>query len=49
MLPMGIKQAPDIAQETMESIFIDLPNVEVYIDDIKGTQISLDWSQTALP
>lgn len=34
MLPMGIKQAPDIAQETMESIFIDLPNVEVYIDDI---------------
>lgn len=33
-LPMGVKQSPDIAQEAMESIFMDLPNVETYIDDI---------------
>ena len=31
-LPMGVKQAPDIAQEVMEGLFSDLETVEVYID-----------------
>ena len=34
-LPMGIKQSPDIAQEVMEYLFLDLDDVEVYIDDIE--------------
>ena len=34
-LPMGLKCAPDIAQETMEQIFSDLQeDTEIYIDDI---------------
>ena len=33
-LPMGVKQSPDVAQEIMESILHDVPDVEVYIDDI---------------
>ena len=33
--PMGLKRAPDIAQETMEQVFSDLQeNTEIYIDDI---------------
>ena len=31
---MGVKQSPDIAQEIMESLFRDLPETDVYIDDI---------------
>ena len=31
---MGIKQSPDFAQEVMEDIFWDMPDVKVYIDDI---------------
>jgi hypothetical protein len=31
---MGIKQSPDFAQEVMEDIFCDMPDVEVYMDDI---------------
>ena len=33
-LPMGLKCPPDIAQEVMENIFRDIPETEVYIDDI---------------
>jgi hypothetical protein len=33
-LPMGLKCSPDFAQEVMENIFKDIPDVEVYIDDI---------------
>jgi hypothetical protein len=31
---MGVKQSPNFAQEVMESIFLDMDDVEVYIDDI---------------
>ncbi len=33
-LPMGLKCFPDFAQEVMENIFMDVSEVEVYIDDI---------------
>jgi hypothetical protein len=33
-LPMGIKQSPDVAQEIMESLFRDLDEVDVYINDV---------------
>jgi Reverse transcriptase (RNA-dependent DNA polymerase) len=33
-LPMGISQAPDLCQEIMESILKDIPDVEVFLDDI---------------
>ena len=34
-LPMGLKCAPDIVQETMEQTFSDLQeDTEIYIDDI---------------
>ena len=33
-LPMGVKQSPDIAQEIMESLLQDLPETDVYIDDV---------------
>ncbi len=40
-LPMGLSCSPDIYQEKISSIFIDIPEVVVYIDDIliisKGT------------
>ena len=31
---MGVKQSPDIAQEVMESLLRDLPETDVYIDDV---------------
>jgi hypothetical protein len=31
---MGLECSPDFAQEVMENIFRDVPEVEVYIDDI---------------
>ena len=34
VLPMGLKCSPDFAQETMENIFCDVEDAEVYIDNI---------------
>jgi hypothetical protein len=34
VLPMGLKCSPDFAQETMENIFHDVEDAEVYIDNI---------------
>jgi hypothetical protein len=33
-LPLGVKQSPGVAQEIMESLFRDLDEVDVYIDDV---------------
>ena len=33
-LPMGISQSIDIVQEIMETVLADMPDVEVYLDDI---------------
>lgn len=33
-LPMRVSQAPDLCQEIMESILRDIPEVEVFLDDI---------------
>ncbi len=43
-LPMGLKCSPDfLTQEVMESIFLDVAEVEVYIDDIGN--FSDSWDQ----
>jgi hypothetical protein len=31
---MGVLQAPDLCQEMMESIFLEMPDVGVFLDDI---------------
>jgi transposase InsO family protein len=33
-LPMGCCQSPDVAQEIMESVLADIPEIEVFIDDV---------------
>jgi hypothetical protein len=35
-LPMGIKPATDIFQERMSSLFYDLQQIVVYMDDLKA-------------
>ena len=52
-LPMGLKCAPDIAQEAMEQIFSDLQeDTEIYIDDIgvfpqHGITTSKYWTKSS--
>ena len=33
-VPMGMKQSSDIAQDIMENLFLDIDDIEIYIDDI---------------
>ncbi len=33
-LPMGIKQSPDVAQEIMEDCLQDIPETDVYLDNV---------------
>ena len=39
---MGVCQSSDFAQETMEEVLKDIPNVTIYIDDIKITSSTWD-------
>ena len=41
--PMGVCQSSDFAQATMEEVLKDIPDVTIYIDDIKIT--SSTWTQ----
>jgi hypothetical protein len=41
VLPMGLKCSPNFAQETMESIFPDIDDAKVYVDDI--STFSPNW------
>ena len=42
-LPMGLCCSPDISQEVMDNIFIDVEYSEVYIDDVGC--FSNSWSR----
>ena len=42
-LPMGVKQSPDIAQAHLEQLLSDIPECDVYIDDV-GI-FSNDWQE----
>ncbi len=41
VLPMGLKCSLDFAQETMENIFCNIHDAEVYIDDVSA--FSPNW------
>ncbi len=43
-LPMGIKQAPDVAQQVMENLLRPFSETEVYIDDI-GVFSQKSWEE----
>ena len=43
-LPMGVSQSPDIAQEIMERVLKNLPEIEIYIDDI-GIFSDTSWEE----
>ena len=41
-MPMGIKTSPDTAQEIMESIFHNMDDVSIYLDDTSLWNDSFD-------
>ncbi len=42
LLPMGLKRLPNFAQETMENIFCDIDDAEVYINNIGAFSPNLE-------
>ena len=40
-LPMGVSESPDISTEIMTQLFVDIPDIECYMDDIGC--FSNDW------
>ena len=42
-LPMGLKCSPGFAQSMMENVLAGIPDIDVYIDDVRSFSIS--WKQ----